>query len=162
MGFCGVSGINQTWCVCVFEGSERFLVQLWRWRTSRSLASQRAAQRGKSCWRFEANSHKHRLKRSLNMSYISAFSFQALDSLKGKTEEIPCVVGDEHVWTKDIRYQLSVSSVIWVNCCSMWRNFITDYYHYSNMHSEFSLWEEQLMRNTELNVVFQYFSFTVS
>ncbi len=36
---------------------------------------------------------------------------QALDSLKGKTEEIPCVVGDEHVWTKDIRYQLSVSKV---------------------------------------------------
>ncbi|XP_036956213.1 delta-1-pyrroline-5-carboxylate dehydrogenase, mitochondrial [Acanthopagrus latus] len=32
---------------------------------------------------------------------------KALDSLKGKTEEIPCVVGDEHVWTKDIRYQLS-------------------------------------------------------
>ncbi|XP_068598059.1 delta-1-pyrroline-5-carboxylate dehydrogenase, mitochondrial [Brachionichthys hirsutus] len=32
---------------------------------------------------------------------------QALDSLKGHTEEIPCVVGDEHVWTKDVRYQLS-------------------------------------------------------
>ncbi|XP_015256618.1 delta-1-pyrroline-5-carboxylate dehydrogenase, mitochondrial isoform X2 [Cyprinodon tularosa] len=32
---------------------------------------------------------------------------KALDSLKGKTEEIPCVVGDEHVWTRDIRYQLS-------------------------------------------------------
>nr|XP_020467848.1 delta-1-pyrroline-5-carboxylate dehydrogenase, mitochondrial [Monopterus albus] len=32
---------------------------------------------------------------------------KALDSLKGKTEEIPCVVGDEHVWTSDIRYQLS-------------------------------------------------------
>ncbi|MEQ2189046.1 Delta-1-pyrroline-5-carboxylate dehydrogenase, mitochondrial [Goodea atripinnis] len=32
---------------------------------------------------------------------------KALDSLKGKTEEIPCVVGDEHVWTKDLRYQLS-------------------------------------------------------
>uniref|UniRef100_A0A3Q0QVS8 Aldehyde dehydrogenase 4 family, member A1 n=1 Tax=Amphilophus citrinellus TaxID=61819 RepID=A0A3Q0QVS8_AMPCI len=32
---------------------------------------------------------------------------KALESLKGKTEEIPCVVGDEHVWTKDIRYQLS-------------------------------------------------------
>uniref|UniRef100_A0A8K9UPW0 Multifunctional fusion protein n=1 Tax=Oncorhynchus mykiss TaxID=8022 RepID=A0A8K9UPW0_ONCMY len=32
---------------------------------------------------------------------------KALDDLKGKTEEIPCVVGDEHVWTKDIRYQLS-------------------------------------------------------
>ncbi|XP_041809951.1 delta-1-pyrroline-5-carboxylate dehydrogenase, mitochondrial [Chelmon rostratus] len=32
---------------------------------------------------------------------------KALDSLKGRTEEIPCVVGDEHVWTKDIRYQLS-------------------------------------------------------
>lgn len=32
---------------------------------------------------------------------------QALESLQGKTEEIPCVVGDEHVWTKDIRYQLS-------------------------------------------------------
>uniref|UniRef100_A0AAZ3QA91 Delta-1-pyrroline-5-carboxylate dehydrogenase, mitochondrial n=1 Tax=Oncorhynchus tshawytscha TaxID=74940 RepID=A0AAZ3QA91_ONCTS len=36
---------------------------------------------------------------------------KALDDLKGKTEEIPCVVGDEHVWTKDIRYQLSVSGV---------------------------------------------------
>lgn len=32
---------------------------------------------------------------------------KALDSLKGKTEEIPCVVGDELVWTKEIRYQLS-------------------------------------------------------
>lgn len=32
---------------------------------------------------------------------------KALESVKGKTEEIPCVVGDEHVWTKDIRYQLS-------------------------------------------------------
>ncbi|XP_013855576.1 delta-1-pyrroline-5-carboxylate dehydrogenase, mitochondrial [Austrofundulus limnaeus] len=32
---------------------------------------------------------------------------QVLDRLKGQTEEIPCVVGDEHVWTKDIRYQLS-------------------------------------------------------
>ncbi|XP_018543179.1 delta-1-pyrroline-5-carboxylate dehydrogenase, mitochondrial [Lates calcarifer] len=32
---------------------------------------------------------------------------KALDSVKGVTEEIPCVVGDEHVWTKDIRYQLS-------------------------------------------------------
>uniref|UniRef100_A0A8C9SRN7 Delta-1-pyrroline-5-carboxylate dehydrogenase, mitochondrial n=1 Tax=Scleropages formosus TaxID=113540 RepID=A0A8C9SRN7_SCLFO len=31
----------------------------------------------------------------------------ALQELKGKTEEIPCVVGDDHVWTKDIRYQLS-------------------------------------------------------
>uniref|UniRef100_A0A8C9ZSJ9 Multifunctional fusion protein n=1 Tax=Sander lucioperca TaxID=283035 RepID=A0A8C9ZSJ9_SANLU len=32
---------------------------------------------------------------------------KALAGLKGQTEEIPCVVGDEHVWTKDIRYQLS-------------------------------------------------------
>uniref|UniRef100_A0A0F8ADR9 Delta-1-pyrroline-5-carboxylate dehydrogenase, mitochondrial n=1 Tax=Larimichthys crocea TaxID=215358 RepID=A0A0F8ADR9_LARCR len=32
---------------------------------------------------------------------------EALDSLKGRTEEIPCVVGDEHVWTSDVRYQLS-------------------------------------------------------
>ncbi|XP_036387495.1 delta-1-pyrroline-5-carboxylate dehydrogenase, mitochondrial [Megalops cyprinoides] len=32
---------------------------------------------------------------------------KALQELRGKTEEIPCVVGDEHVWTKDIRYQLS-------------------------------------------------------
>ncbi|XP_018580707.2 delta-1-pyrroline-5-carboxylate dehydrogenase, mitochondrial [Scleropages formosus] len=32
---------------------------------------------------------------------------KALQELKGKTEEIPCVVGDDHVWTKDIRYQLS-------------------------------------------------------
>uniref|UniRef100_A0A7N6AUF7 Multifunctional fusion protein n=1 Tax=Anabas testudineus TaxID=64144 RepID=A0A7N6AUF7_ANATE len=31
---------------------------------------------------------------------------KALDSMKGRMEEIPCVVGDEHVWTKDIRYQL--------------------------------------------------------
>ncbi|XP_029948546.1 delta-1-pyrroline-5-carboxylate dehydrogenase, mitochondrial [Salarias fasciatus] len=31
---------------------------------------------------------------------------QALDRLKGQTEDIPCVVGDEHVWTSDIRYQL--------------------------------------------------------
>ncbi|XP_037535651.1 delta-1-pyrroline-5-carboxylate dehydrogenase, mitochondrial [Nematolebias whitei] len=32
---------------------------------------------------------------------------KVLESLKGQTEQIPCVVGDEHVWTKDIRYQLS-------------------------------------------------------
>ncbi|XP_058488473.1 delta-1-pyrroline-5-carboxylate dehydrogenase, mitochondrial [Solea solea] len=32
---------------------------------------------------------------------------KALDDLKGATEEIPCVVGDEHVWTSDIRYQRS-------------------------------------------------------
>ncbi|KAL2091104.1 hypothetical protein ACEWY4_013367 [Coilia grayii] len=32
---------------------------------------------------------------------------KALADLKGKTEEIPCVVGDEQVWTSDIRYQLS-------------------------------------------------------
>ncbi|XP_056129966.1 delta-1-pyrroline-5-carboxylate dehydrogenase, mitochondrial [Lampris incognitus] len=32
---------------------------------------------------------------------------KALGDLKGKTEEIPCVIGDEQVWTKDIRYQLS-------------------------------------------------------
>lgn len=32
---------------------------------------------------------------------------KVLEELRGKTEEIPCVVGDEHVWTKDIRYQLS-------------------------------------------------------
>lgn len=32
---------------------------------------------------------------------------KALDDVKGRTEEIPCVVGDELVWTKDIRYQLS-------------------------------------------------------
>ncbi|XP_076843387.1 delta-1-pyrroline-5-carboxylate dehydrogenase, mitochondrial [Brachyhypopomus gauderio] len=30
----------------------------------------------------------------------------ALQDLKGKTEEIPCVIGDERVWTKDIQYQL--------------------------------------------------------
>ncbi|XP_077433557.1 delta-1-pyrroline-5-carboxylate dehydrogenase, mitochondrial isoform X2 [Vanacampus margaritifer] len=32
---------------------------------------------------------------------------QALERLKSSTEEIPCVVGDEHVWTGDVRYQLS-------------------------------------------------------
>uniref|UniRef100_A0A671RPE3 Aldehyde dehydrogenase 4 family, member A1 n=1 Tax=Sinocyclocheilus anshuiensis TaxID=1608454 RepID=A0A671RPE3_9TELE len=32
---------------------------------------------------------------------------KALQNLKGKTEEIPCVVGNEEVWTKDIRYRLS-------------------------------------------------------
>uniref|UniRef100_A0AAY4CLY3 Multifunctional fusion protein n=2 Tax=Denticeps clupeoides TaxID=299321 RepID=A0AAY4CLY3_9TELE len=32
---------------------------------------------------------------------------KALKELKGKTEDIPCVVGDEHVWTKEIRYQVS-------------------------------------------------------
>lgn len=32
---------------------------------------------------------------------------EALDGLKGQTEEIPCVVGDEHIWTKDVRFQLS-------------------------------------------------------
>lgn len=35
--------------------------------------------------------------------------FQALDDLEGRTEDIPCVVGDEHLWTSDIRHQLSVS-----------------------------------------------------
>lgn len=35
---------------------------------------------------------------------------QVLGELKGRTEEVPCVVGDEHVWTSDIRYQLSVRS----------------------------------------------------
>ncbi|XP_053307885.1 delta-1-pyrroline-5-carboxylate dehydrogenase, mitochondrial [Spea bombifrons] len=32
---------------------------------------------------------------------------KALQELKGKTEEIPCVVGGEAVWTEDVRYQLS-------------------------------------------------------
>uniref|UniRef100_A0A670YYK7 Delta-1-pyrroline-5-carboxylate dehydrogenase, mitochondrial n=1 Tax=Pseudonaja textilis TaxID=8673 RepID=A0A670YYK7_PSETE len=32
---------------------------------------------------------------------------QALNDLKGKTEEIPCVVGGEKVWTADVRYQVS-------------------------------------------------------
>ncbi|OCT73433.1 hypothetical protein XELAEV_18036410mg [Xenopus laevis] len=32
---------------------------------------------------------------------------QALKELKDKTEEIPCVVGGEEVWTKDVRYQVS-------------------------------------------------------
>lgn len=36
---------------------------------------------------------------------------QVLDGLRGKTEEIPCVVGDEHVWTEDVRYQPSVSEL---------------------------------------------------
>uniref|UniRef100_A0A672RSD5 Multifunctional fusion protein n=1 Tax=Sinocyclocheilus grahami TaxID=75366 RepID=A0A672RSD5_SINGR len=31
----------------------------------------------------------------------------ALQNLKGRTEEIPCVVGNEEVWTKDVRYQLA-------------------------------------------------------
>ncbi|XP_057703093.1 delta-1-pyrroline-5-carboxylate dehydrogenase, mitochondrial isoform X2 [Corythoichthys intestinalis] len=31
---------------------------------------------------------------------------QALEQVKSSTEEIPCVVGDQHVWTADIRYQL--------------------------------------------------------
>ena len=36
---------------------------------------------------------------------------QALKELKGQTEAIPCVVGDEEVWTSDVRYQASVSPV---------------------------------------------------
>ncbi|KAI1890507.1 hypothetical protein AGOR_G00154410 [Albula goreensis] len=32
---------------------------------------------------------------------------KALQEVRNTTEEIPCVVGDEHIWTKDIRYQLS-------------------------------------------------------
>ena len=36
---------------------------------------------------------------------------QALKELKGRTEAIPCVVGDEEVWTSDVRYQVSVSAV---------------------------------------------------
>ncbi|KAG8142214.1 putative Delta-1-pyrroline-5-carboxylate dehydrogenase mitochondrial protein [Naja naja] len=31
----------------------------------------------------------------------------ALNDLRGKTEEIPCVVGGEKVWTADVRYQVS-------------------------------------------------------
>lgn len=34
---------------------------------------------------------------------------QALSALKSQTEAIPCVVGDEEVWTSDVQYQLSVS-----------------------------------------------------
>lgn len=36
---------------------------------------------------------------------------QALKDLKGRTEAIPCVVGDEEVWTSDVQYQVSVSPV---------------------------------------------------
>ena len=36
---------------------------------------------------------------------------QALKDLKGRTEAIPCVVGDEEVWTSDVQYQVSVSAV---------------------------------------------------
>ncbi|XP_017650779.1 delta-1-pyrroline-5-carboxylate dehydrogenase, mitochondrial isoform X2 [Nannospalax galili] len=32
---------------------------------------------------------------------------KALRDLKGQTEAIPCVVGDEEVWTSDVQYQLS-------------------------------------------------------
>ncbi|XP_015683708.1 delta-1-pyrroline-5-carboxylate dehydrogenase, mitochondrial [Protobothrops mucrosquamatus] len=32
---------------------------------------------------------------------------QALNDVRGKTEEIPCVVGGEKVWTADVRYQVS-------------------------------------------------------
>ncbi|XP_030042118.1 delta-1-pyrroline-5-carboxylate dehydrogenase, mitochondrial [Microcaecilia unicolor] len=32
---------------------------------------------------------------------------KALQDLKGKTEDIPCVVGGEAVWTEDVRYQVS-------------------------------------------------------
>ncbi|XP_047727155.1 delta-1-pyrroline-5-carboxylate dehydrogenase, mitochondrial [Prionailurus viverrinus] len=32
---------------------------------------------------------------------------KALKDLKGRTEAIPCVVGDEEVWTSDVRYQVS-------------------------------------------------------
>lgn len=32
---------------------------------------------------------------------------KALKDLKGQTEAIPCVVGDEEVWTSDVQYQLS-------------------------------------------------------
>lgn len=32
---------------------------------------------------------------------------KALKELKGRTETIPCVVGDEEVWTSDVRYQAS-------------------------------------------------------
>ncbi|KAB0396726.1 hypothetical protein E2I00_019847 [Balaenoptera physalus] len=32
---------------------------------------------------------------------------KALKELKGRTEAIPCVVGDEEVWTSDVQYQVS-------------------------------------------------------
>ncbi|RLV62421.1 hypothetical protein DV515_00019333 [Chloebia gouldiae] len=37
----------------------------------------------------------------------SPFPLPALADLKGKTEDIPCVVGGEEVWTPTVRYQLS-------------------------------------------------------
>lgn len=36
---------------------------------------------------------------------------QALKDLKGQTEAIPCVVGDEEVWTSNVQYQLSVGLI---------------------------------------------------
>lgn len=36
---------------------------------------------------------------------------KALKGLKGQTEAIPCVVGDEEVWTSNVQYQVSVSAV---------------------------------------------------
>ncbi|XP_004377333.1 delta-1-pyrroline-5-carboxylate dehydrogenase, mitochondrial [Trichechus manatus latirostris] len=39
---------------------------------------------------------------------------KALKDLKGWTEAIPCVVGDEEVWTSNIQYQVSVSCR---SCC---------------------------------------------
>ncbi len=61
---------------------------------------------------------------TLNMcvSDSGLLCLQALRHLKGKTEEIPCVVGNEEVWTKDIRYQLScelIISLVSVPACAL-------------------------------------------
>ena len=92
-------------------GSRRPRVQPWRWRTSPFWASRRGVRREPSCSRSEPSVIQ-------NLCFLPAAVFnplsrlQALDRLKGKTEEIPCVVGDEHVWTGDVRYQLSVRTEI--------------------------------------------------
>lgn len=52
--------------------------------------------------------HGTKRGRKFPSTFLSRSVPQALKDLKGQTEAIPCVVGDEEVWTSDIQYQLSV------------------------------------------------------
>lgn len=76
----------------------------------------RGQRRKKSAAEGLAASHAFARNKRLTLHKVNTTTCgvcsQALAGLKGTTEEIPCVVGDEHVWTKDVRYQLSVSQQI--------------------------------------------------
>lgn len=112
--------LNETkekyWQACCFcAGSRPSRVQLWRWRMSPCLGLKRAVKRDQTWRRWNTHITHTDSDVLIHWSCVSDWSslfyfvHQALQNLKGKTEEIPCVIGNEEVWTKDIRYQLSVS-----------------------------------------------------